>query len=86
MKLHFKVRAVEERLKSGWGVGQTERHDQVFKMPITSTERDFPFITRGNANQVVGAFEIQLGKDLGGAEALEGLCNRIAQPLPSSYI
>lgn len=42
-------------------------------MPIASAGRDFPFITRGNANQVVGAFEVQLDKDLGGTEALEGL-------------
>ena len=44
---------VHEALKSGGGIGKSERHDTPFKRSIASVEHSFPFIALLDPDQVV---------------------------------
>ena len=46
-------------------------HDLEIEGTITGSKGSFPLITGGNMDEVVCAAEVDLGVDLGGAEAIE---------------
>src|SRR5438045_949762 len=41
-------------LKGGWGIHQTEGHDQVFKMAVSHMEGSLPLISFLNSDLVIG--------------------------------
>ena len=41
---------VHESLESGWGIGQSERHDKPFKRTIASLEGHLPLVSVHNAD------------------------------------
>ena len=51
---------IDELLKSRRGVSQAKRHDIPFEGPISHVECGLPFITFGNADQMVCVAEINL--------------------------
>jgi hypothetical protein len=59
------------RLKRGRSVGKTERHDEIFEVTIASTEGGFVFLTRRNAELVVGISHIKASEELCTFEAIE---------------
>ena len=61
---------VHEGLEGGWGIGETEGHDEGFKMTIACAESCLPFISLSNANEVVSASKVEFGEALGTAEAV----------------
>ena len=50
-------------------------HDHKIEGSISSSEGGFPFITRSDADEVVGTTEVNLGVDGGGAEAIKEVGN-----------
>ena len=67
--------AVHITLESSRSIGEVEVHDHKIKGSIMSLEGSFPFITRSNADKVVGTMEVNLGVDGGGAEAIKEVGN-----------
>ena len=67
--------AVHITLESSGSVGEAKVHDHKIKGSITSSEGGFPFITGSDADEVVGTMEVDLGRDGGGAEAIEEVGN-----------
>ena len=61
---------VEERLKRGRRVTETEGHNQELEMAITRPKRRFPFVSFGNSDEVVRTLQVQLGKDFGRAQTV----------------
>ena len=53
---------VHETLKSGGGIGKSERHNAPLKRAIASAKCGFPFVTFSNPDKVVGMPEIDLCK------------------------
>src|SRR5215468_3274391 len=60
---HISEDVIHKPLKGRRSVRKAERHNEPFKRTITSTKSGLPFITFGDANQVVGVFQIYLGID-----------------------
>ena len=67
--------AIHITLESSGSIGEAEVHDHKIKGSITSSEGSFPFITRSDADKVVGTTEVNLGINGGGAEAIEEVGN-----------
>jgi hypothetical protein len=51
-------------LKDGWGISKFKKHDVVFKMSISYSECNFPFITFFDMHQVLSSLKIDLGINL----------------------
>jgi hypothetical protein len=64
---------VDEVLKRGGGVGQSEGHDKGFEKAITSAESRLPFLTLSHANQIVSMSDIEGGIVTGFGQAVQGL-------------
>ncbi|KIM67819.1 hypothetical protein SCLCIDRAFT_106902, partial [Scleroderma citrinum Foug A] len=62
---------IDESLKSHGSTCQAEGHDIPLKGPISHVECGFPFITFGNADQVVRVAQINLRVDLGLARGIK---------------
>ena len=56
---------VHEPLERGGSIGKSERHNKPFKGAIASPKGGFPFVTFGDADQVVSMPEVDLGIDRG---------------------
>ena len=63
--------AIDELLESCGSICQAEGHDIPLEGTIPSVERDFPFITFCNVDQVVRMVEINLRVDLDLARGIE---------------
>ena len=55
---------IYESLKGCRSIGKTERHYRLFKWSIVYPKDSLPFITIGNANQMVSMAKIYLWVDL----------------------
>ena len=62
---------IDKSLKSRRGVSQAKGHDIPFKGPILRVECGLPFISFGNADQMVRVVKINLRVDLGLARGIE---------------
>ena len=67
---------VDVGLERGRGVGQSERKDTVFKVPVPGLEGRLPFVAFLNAYQVLRRADVQLGVHLRPDEAVEGLTDK----------
>ena len=56
-------RIIDEALEGGWGVGQAERHHEVFELAVPGTKCCFPLMPLCDSNEVVTVLEIDFGKD-----------------------
>jgi len=62
-------------LESCGSIGKTEMHDLEIEGTIAGSEGCFPLISGSNTDEVVCTTEVNLGVDLGGAEAIEEIWN-----------
>lgn len=62
---------VHEVLEGCGGVCETERHDRVFEVAVTTAESGFPLIALCDPDQVVGAAKVEFGEELGAGESIE---------------
>ena len=69
-------RLVDGHLKSCWGIGESERHDQVFKVAISGAKCSLPLVALSNPNAMISLFEIQLGEYLGTSQAIQSLTDQ----------
>jgi len=53
---------VHELLKSGWRIGESERHYTPFKRAIASSECSFPFVAFMDSDKMVGMLEVNVGE------------------------
>ena len=62
---HVGKDVVHKMLESSWSVGETERHNQPFKRPITSLECSLPFVSVSNADKIIGMPKVDFGVNPG---------------------
>ena len=62
---------VNERLKGGGGIDQSEGHDSILKMAISTSEGRLPFVPGGDSEGVVCVPQIQLSVDSRPADDVE---------------
>jgi hypothetical protein len=62
---------IDEVLEGGWGICESERHNQRFEEAIAGTEGGFPFFAFCYSKEVVGTSHVELGIDLGLLEAVK---------------
>ena len=62
---HVGEDVVHEPLETHWGIGEPLGHHQPLKRPIPGLEGGLPFIAIGDADEVVGVSQVNLGVDLG---------------------
>ena len=63
--------AIHEALEGGGSIGEAEMHDEEIEGAVASAEGGLPLVAWGDANEVVGSSEIDLGENLRVAEAIE---------------
>ena len=59
---------VHEGLEGGWGITETESHDEGFKESKGAFEGGFPFIALADTNVIVTPADVELGKIAGALE------------------
>ena len=64
---------VHEALVSGGSIGDAILHDQEFEMAILGLESGFLFVTRTNAEIIVGSSEVDFGEDPRATETIEDI-------------
>jgi hypothetical protein len=62
-------------LERCWGVGEAERHDEAFEVTVAGAEGCLPLVAGLDAEEIIGAAEVDLGEDFGASEAVEGFRN-----------
>ena len=67
---------IQESLKGGRSIGQTERHDKVFEMTIASAKCRFPFVATGDTYEIVSAFKVQFSEDASVTQAVQSFGNQ----------
>ena len=51
---------IDEVLKRGWSIVETEGHNKVLVVAVASPECGFPLLTSGNTDKIVSSAEINL--------------------------
>ena len=62
---HIGEDVVHEPLETRRGNGEPLRHHKPLKRPVLSLEGGFPFVAIGDADEVVGMLQVDLGVDPG---------------------
>jgi hypothetical protein len=62
-------------LERCWGIGEAERHDEAFEVTVAGAEGCLPLVAGLDAEEIIGAAEVDLGEDFGASEAVEGFRN-----------
>ena len=57
----FTEHEVDISLKCCRGVGESKRHDEIFKVTIACSECCFPLFAQGDSNEVVRGPQVDLG-------------------------
>ena len=60
---HISEDVIHEPLETCWGVGEPLGHHQPLERPVSGPEGGFPFIAIGDADEVVGMLQVNLGVD-----------------------
>ena len=68
---HVGKDAVDKTLERGGGVGEAERHNQPLEGAVAGAEGGLPFVSFGNADQMIRMPEIKLGVNLSSAWGFE---------------
>ena len=58
---HVGEDVVHESLKSGWRIGEPERHDLPFEQSVAGSECSLPLITFSNVDQMISMLEVDFG-------------------------
>ena len=61
---------IHSGLESGWGIGESKRHDDKLICTITGSEGGFVFVTKADGYLVVATVQIKLRKPLGTDKAI----------------
>lgn len=56
---------IHEMLEGRRCISQTGRHDQAFKMTVSSSKCGLPFVAFFDSDQIVGTLEVHFGEYLG---------------------
>ena len=67
---HVGEDVVHEPLETCRGIGEPLRHHQPLERPVPGPESGLPFIAIGNADEVVGMSQVDLGIDPGLARSI----------------
>ena len=67
---------VDVGLEGTRSIGETERHDAVLEVTITSAERRFVFVSGGDTKPVECVSDINLGEELRAFDAIEEFRNQ----------
>ena len=67
---HVSKDVVHEPLETCWGIGEPLGHHQPLKRPMLGPEGGLPFVAIGDADEVVGMSQVDLGVDLGLAQSI----------------
>lgn len=62
---------VHKGLKNSWSIGETKRHNKIFKMAEVSVKGCFPLVPFSYSYQMVGVAQVQLNEDGDPLEKLE---------------
>ena len=62
---HVGEEVVHEPLETRQGIGEPLRHHQPLKRPVPGPESGLPFVAIGDADEVVGMSQVDLGIDPG---------------------
>ena len=62
---HVGKDVVHEPLETRWGIGEPLGHHQPLERPVPGPESGLPFVAIGDADEVVGMSQVDLGIDLG---------------------
>ena len=54
-----------------WGIGEAKRHDEAFEVTVAGVKGGLPLVAGLDAEEVVGATEVDLGEDFGASETVE---------------
>ncbi len=72
---HVSENVIHEALECHRSIGESKRHDMLFKGAIAGPEGCFPFITFGYAYKMISMLKIQFGVDVGRAHGVEEIRN-----------
>ena len=62
---HVGEDVIHEPLETRWGIGEPLGHHQPLERPVPGPECGLPFIAIGDADEVVGMSQVDLGIDPG---------------------
>ena len=62
---HVGEDVIHEPLETRWGIGEPLGHHQPLERPIPGPESGLPFVAIGDADEVVGMSQVDLGIDPG---------------------